>query len=129
MDYTKQTTVELKQAINDATAAKSSATKTISAINAELLKRTGDNKGLGTRNYDLDGVPVKVNVAKDVKWDQDLLKAQYNAIKSNDDDPDQYIKVTYTVEETKYKAWPDYLKEQFNPARTEKEKAATVKVG
>ncbi len=55
---------------------------------------------------------------KIIDWDQAQLAALATKITAAGDDPAQYMDVTLKVPESKYAAWPQALREQFEPART-----------
>ncbi len=79
---------------------------------AEQLKEK--DYGCGTANVETPEYKVKVVVTKKVKWDQDELKS----IAASGEDPADYIKVSYDVSETVYKALPEKISKVFQPART-----------
>lgn len=58
-------------------------------------------------------------VPKKVVWDQKKLAEIYKMIGEHED-PGQYIKVSYDVNEIAYKNWPQDIKDVFEPARTVK---------
>lgn len=96
---------------------------------AQLLASGRDS---GTTHV-IDGeLDISVEIDKTVKWDQAQLPAIWDRIAASGDDPRQYIEVKYSVSETKYKAWPDTLKQPFSTARTVtpgKPKIAVRRVG
>jgi len=47
-------------------------------------------------------------------------------IRAAKDDPAQYVDITYKVPERKYTAWPDAIREGFEPARTVRAGALSV---
>ena len=61
---------------------------------------------------------VVADLPKRVDWDQAQLAAIVERIRAAGDDPAQYVDVTIKVPERKYTAWPDNIREQFEPART-----------
>jgi hypothetical protein len=63
---------------------------------------------------------VVCEVRKIVDWDQAQLQVLAAKITAAGEDPTQYVEISYKVAESKYKAWPDALKSQFSPARTER---------
>ena len=82
------------------------------------LQLLADGKDTGTTHL-IDGeLDIAVEIDKTVKWDQAKLPVIWDRIAATGDDPRQYIEVKYSVSETKYKAWPDTLKQPFTPART-----------
>ena len=79
--------------------------------------KAADGKDTGTTHL-IDGeLDIAVEIDKTVKWDQAKLPVIWDRIAATGDDPRQYIEVKYSVSETRYKAWPDTLKEPFTPAR------------
>ena len=77
-----------------------------------------EGKDTGTTHLQDGELDIAVEIDKTVKWDQTKLPAIWDRIAATGDDPRQYIEVKYSVSETKYKAWPDTLKQPFTPART-----------
>lgn len=71
----------------------------------------------GTVTINLDGYDVKYNVAKRVKWDQDMLDSLVKKI-AQYEDPSKYVKIKYDVSETAFKHWPEAIQQAFMPART-----------
>lgn len=61
---------------------------------------------------------LKCITPKKVTWDQDALRELAEAIDAAGDEVEEYIKVSYDVSETKYNAWPEEIRESFEPART-----------
>ncbi len=62
---------------------------------------------------------VKADLPKAVIWDQTKLSKLAEMIFHDWQlDPEDYIKITYTVEEQKYAAWPPDLRKHFDGART-----------
>jgi uncharacterized protein len=88
----------------------------VSEIGKQKLSET--QKDTGTVNFPLEGVTVKVTVSKTVKWDQEGLAVLCEKIKSAGDIPGNYIKTSFDVSETKFKEWPDAVKQAFMPHRT-----------
>lgn len=83
---------------------------------AEQLQ--GKDYGCGTANVDTPEFKVKVVVSKKVKWDEKQLANIYSMIQAANEDPLDYIKLSYDVPETAYKAWPEKITKVFEPART-----------
>lgn len=80
--------------------------------------RLVQGKDTGVINIRIDGVTVKHDLPKRVKWDQDKLATLVAAIKKAGDDPDRYVVTSYNIPETKYGTFPDAVKNAFAPART-----------
>lgn len=91
----------------------------INAIATEASKAAflAAGKDTGTLETTQDGVRIKTTVGKTVKWDQGKLADIGSRIEVSGDDPGQYIKTAYSVEERAYSTWPDAIKKVFDPAR------------
>lgn len=83
---------------------------------ADLYKAKGEQ--FGTVNLDIDGEVMSITTPKKVAWDQSKLAAIWEEIRASGSDPSEYMTVEYTVPESKYKAWPEVITKQFDPART-----------
>lgn len=70
---------------------------------------------------------VSITYPKKVKWDQTKLADLYEQIKKGNENPLDYMKVEYDVPETKYKAWPEVIKNEFVSARTVERGNPTLK--
>lgn len=81
-------------------------------------KRIEQNKQYGVINLHDDNFQIAEDRPKKVDWKQDELKNIYQAIISNQGDPDEYIKVSFSVSEEKYKNWPEHVKSSFRNARS-----------
>lgn len=81
-------------------------------IEAELSDK---EYGCGTVTLETDQWEAKITVSKKVSYDQDTLKGLYN---QTGDDRDEYVKLTYAIEESKFKAWPSAIQNFFSAART-----------
>lgn len=82
------------------------------------LNRKALEKEYGVVNVVIDGITVKHDIGKRVKWDQAKLKSVMERITASGSDPAEYIKVELKVEERKYSAWPKAIKDIFVDART-----------
>ena len=82
------------------------------------LQLLASGRDTGTTHV-IDGeLDIAVEIDKTVKWCQAKLPVIWDRIAATGDDPRQYIEVKYSINETKYKAWPETLKQPFTPART-----------
>lgn len=81
----------------------------------------------GTVNIVQDGLTIVFDTPKKVSYDQDKLEAKFNEIRTAGQDPSEYIDVDYSISETKYKAWPEAIKNEFEDARTVEQGKMTVK--
>lgn len=86
-------------------------------LRAGLAIRYASNGNPGT-THRIDGeYAVKITTGKKVEWDQSQLAALATEIGETATD---YMDITYSVSESKYKAWPAVIRERFEPARTVK---------
>ena len=80
--------------------------------------RLVQGKDTGVINLQIDGVTVKHDLPKKVKWDNKILTALVIAIKKAGEDPDRYVDTSYKIPEKRYGTFPDAIKNAFAPART-----------
>ena len=87
------------------------------AVASKLRKSAGDAAGPA---FLVDGnFTIRVDSAKSVAWDQAKLSKLAETIFHDWQlDPEDYITITYAVEEEKYCAWPPDLRKHFDDART-----------
>ena len=92
----------------------------IEALTAPIVKlrRDAEDKPYGVVNVEYQGVRIKHDQPKRVKWDETMLAEIVEKIKASNADPSEYVKINYRVEERKYSAWPNQIKNIFAPART-----------
>jgi septal ring factor EnvC (AmiA/AmiB activator) len=88
----------------------------IEDIVCQQRKLTG--KDTGVISFLQDGVKVKHDLPKRVKWDDSKLAEIAEKIKSFGDNPADYIDTKYSVSEKKYSSFPQPIQEVFLPART-----------
>ena len=81
-------------------------------------ERQAAGKDTGTVRLVDGDYTVVADLPKRVDWDQDKLAAVVERIRDAGDDPAQYVDIAIKVPERKYAAWPDNIREQFEPART-----------
>ncbi len=86
----------------------------------EIIKqvRQRENKLTGSIKFDDSGVQITSEFPKRVSWDQKELSKIADNISSNGGNPDEYMDISYKIEERKYNAWPEKLKNIFVKART-----------
>lgn len=89
---------------------------------SELSKKNREkqNKDYGIINFKINDVKIKHDRSKKVIWDQKILAQIRDKIKSHGSDPYEYINEKLDVSESKFKAWPEEIKNTFMPARIEK---------
>lgn len=85
-------------------------------------------KDTGTVRVPDGGYEIVVDRPKRVDWDQAALADIRSKIQFSGDDPSEYIKVSYAVEERAYSAWPAHIRSTFEPARTLKPGPTSVKL-
>lgn len=75
-------------------------------------------KDTGTVRFDDGDFTVVADLPKRVDWDQDRLADMTARIRDAGDDPTEYVDLAYKVPERKYAAWPEAIRQGFEPART-----------
>lgn len=86
------------------------------------------DKDFGTVRIPEGGYEVVVDTPKKVEWDGERVAQIGDAMLAAGDNPSEYIKVSYTVDERKFTAWPAHIREVFAPARTVKPGPRSVKL-
>ena len=81
-------------------------------------ERQAAGKDTGTIRFDDGDFTIVADLPKRVDWDQDKLAAMVEHIRNAGEDPAQYVDIAIKVPERKYAAWPDAIREGFEPART-----------
>ena len=84
--------------------------------------------GTGTASIKVGDYKVKVVISKKVSYEQDGLKAIFEQLAANQEEPTEYIKVKYDVSEAAYKVWPSSLQKMFEPCRTVEPSKPTIKI-
>ena len=82
----------------------------------------------GVVNVLAEGYKLKIETPKDVEWDQAELAKVAKEISDSGEEPTEYIDIKYSVSETKYKSWPQAIKDAFIKARTLKPGKQTLKI-
>lgn len=122
-----QQIIDLMEPVKQVQSALSEIEEQISAIIAEPVQsvRLATGKDTGTVECLVQGVMVKSQTTKVVVWDQSKLEETIHMIRQHNDDPDRYIKtkVSYSIDEKKYKDFPPQVKAIFAEARTVKASA------
>jgi hypothetical protein len=84
-----------------------------------LRTRFAVNLVPGTHYTDSQGRKVRIEVPKQVEWDQDGLRQIARTIRQKmGEAPEDYIEYKLFVPENRYKAWPSTIQSMFEPART-----------
>lgn len=129
---------ELRQMVVDATAALKKAKRCKEHLddavrykyrNLSLTMRQQQQKDTGVIHFQDGETPVTSDLPKKPTWDQKKLSEIARKIDANGEDPAEYLDITYKISETKYKAWPESLRESFAPARTMNTGKETFTIG
>ncbi len=91
-------------------------------------ERQAQAKDTGTVRFDDGDFTVVAELPKRVEWDQSKLAAMVERIRAAGDDPAEYVDIAFKVPERKYAAWPDAIRQGFEPARTVKIGALKVEI-
>lgn len=85
-------------------------------------------KDFGTVRVTDAGYDIVVDTPKKTEWDQAKLADIRSKIQFSGENPNDYVKVSYAVDERAYAAWPTKIRQTFEPARTVKPGSRTVKL-
>ena len=91
-------------------------------------ERQALSKDTGTVRFDDGDFTVVADLPKRVEWDQFQLAAMVERIRAAGDDPTEYLDIAFKVPERKYVAWPEAIRQGFEPARTVKTGALKVEI-
>lgn len=80
--------------------------------------RTAQEKETGLLRIEEEGYVIAQDITKKTDWDKKKLVEIIEKIKSQGDDPAEYVDITYKVSEHKFKSWPSFIRKVFEPART-----------
>ena len=83
-------------------------------------ERQAAGKDTGTVRLEDGDFTIVADLPKRIAWDQVKLAELTKQIRDGGEDPTEYIDATFKVSERKYTAWPEYLRQDFEPARTVK---------
>jgi hypothetical protein len=92
----------------------------VNEFSDEIMPQLDPDYKTGTAKLD-DGKSVLIlTFGKKVEWDNQKLGELYSTILAAGENPEEYIEARYTISETKYKSWPEHIRNSFTPARTVK---------
>ena len=74
----------------------------------------------GTSHRIEAGYDIKITMPKNVSWDQIALADAVETIRAWNEDPAEYVGTEIKVSEARYNAWPNAVRDLFEPARTVK---------
>ncbi len=95
---------------------------------AAATERKSQRKTSGTVRVHDGRVVVISDLPKKVAWDQQRLAEMAERIRAAGDNPAEYIDVAYSVQERKYSALPESMRQSFAPARSETTGKPTFKL-
>lgn len=113
--------------LEDVAEAKAATKRAEDRLNNELNRRFGaeaqqvrraTGKDTGTVTLLVDDIKVRADLPKKVEWDQRLLAAGVETIRSWNENPAEYVGFEIKISEAKYNAWPSVIRKLFEPART-----------
>lgn len=82
--------------------------------------RIDQQKETGILRIEEEGHIITQDITRKTDWDKKKLAEIIEKIKSQGDDPAEYVDVTYKISEHKFKSWPSFIRKVFEPARTVK---------
>jgi len=80
--------------------------------------RRAVGKDTGTVTMDMGEYIIRADSPKKVDWNQEALRLAMETVKSWGEDPADYMSMVLSVPESKYNAWPQVIRDVFEPART-----------
>jgi hypothetical protein len=80
--------------------------------------RAAAGKDTGTVRFQDGEVEIVADLPKKVEWDQVRLASLAEQIRTSGEDPGEYLEVSFKVPERAYLAWPERIRQAFEPART-----------
>ena len=83
-----------------------------------VAARAAAGRDTGAVRFQDGAVEVAVELPKRVEWDQRRLAALAEQIRAGGEDPNEYVEVIFKVPERAYAAWPERIRQAFEPART-----------
>jgi hypothetical protein len=90
--------------------------------------RAAAGKDTGAVRFQDGAVEIAVDLPKRVDWDQARLATLSEQIRAGGEDPRQYVEVSFKVSERAYTAWPERIRQAFEPARTVRTGRQTFKL-
>ena len=79
--------------------------------------RLAVGKDTGVVHFDDGPVRVTADLPKRVSWDQKQLAEIVHRIEASGVDPAEYVEISYRVPESRFNAWPESIRQSFEPAR------------
>ncbi|MFN7610875.1 MAG: hypothetical protein ACK5QX_08070 [bacterium] len=82
------------------------------------FRRRQDGKDIGAVSFAIDDFMIRADLPKKIEWDQAKLAQAVEVIKGWNENPAEYVNITFTVPEARFAAWPETIRKVFEPART-----------
>ena len=82
------------------------------------FRRRQDGKDTGAVSFAIDDFVIRADLPKKIEWDQAKLAEAVEVIKGWNENPAEYVNITFTVPEARFAAWPETIRKVFEPART-----------
>ncbi len=103
---------------------------TLHARFGDMVQQARREKGAdtGSLSFWLDGCKLAHELPKRVEWNEDGLRAVAKMLRDQGEPVDDYISVRLGVDERKWNAWPETIKEFFRAHRTVKTGKPVYKV-
>ena len=129
--------VGLARLQKDADEALRKAKLTVAWLDGALIQKYADRakaaredveKEFGMTRFTDGDVTVVADLPRKVEWDQRGLAALVERIKTEGDDPREYIEVILKVSERKYAPWPKHIRTLFEPSRTVRPGKETIRL-
>jgi len=112
---------QAKDAENVAIAARRKIESEILAQNDNAIKEQLDaDYGTGTAKLEDENGRLVLSYPKKISWNNEKLGLLYRTIQAAGENPAEYIEASFSVAESKYKAWPTHISDSFTDARTVK---------
>lgn len=80
--------------------------------------RLAAGKDSGTVSFADGDIRVSVELPKKIEWDQTRLAQIVQRIRAAGEDPGEFVEISYRISESKYSAWPESMRANFDAART-----------
>jgi hypothetical protein len=87
---------------------------------AAAATRRAEGKDTGLVRFEDGAVVVAADLPKKIDWDQSLLAALVERIRTSGENPGDYVDTGFKVPERKFTAWPEAIRAAFATARTVK---------
>lgn len=98
-----------------------SASQMVAILHGVMKRRYAQGLNVTGTHRRVDGdYEIRIEVPKNISWDQGKLARAIETIRIWGENPADYVETKLSVSETSYKAWPPAIRDLFTPARTVK---------